>query len=325
MRTFTAGKEILPPTNPTDPRWHALRKQGVGASEAAPLMGQGYKGTSALTVWESKVSEHAEVHDADTQLLFRRGHALEPIAASMWAEQNPWVAIEECGIVRSNTNPYAQATPDRVAVDDSFGLEIKTAGLFGFKRFSPDVVPPLYRWQALQCMLVTGIRTWHIFALHPDSFKTMEWTVTADDPDVAADMRLLDATIIDFWESYVLTGTPPEAEEQAELAYTPVTGGVDLSAEDERDTYLAILERRAELNEEIKLLTEEKKNIDASLKELAMTGPVHLAGQPLWELTVSQRTSIDAKKLQANHPSIYEFVSKTTEVRSINVKKQVSG
>jgi putative phage-type endonuclease len=312
------AEEILAPTHHEDPEWHALRRTGVGASEAAPLMGEGYTGTSAATVWEGKVSDEEPEFDESTLRLFERGHALEPIAADKFLNDHPTIFARKSGLLRSLDNPYMLATPDRLLTDGG-GLELKTAHGFAFNRYDPDVPPRMYYWQTVHSLRVTGLSHWWIYVLHPDTFKTLEYRIDASDRQVAADMDLLDATVVDFWESYVVPRVRPGDDATREPIAAP-RDGLDLSTTGHASDLLPLLRRRVEVSGEIKALSDEKKIIDAALKDAADGhAEVHLDGRSLWKITSSTRTGVDTDRLKKDHPEIYADYLKTTNVRSLNI------
>lgn len=315
--------ELHTPTDSNDQKWLKLRHTGVGASEAPILMGEGYAGSSPETVWEHKMSDVEPTFDDDTLRLFARGHMLEPVAVKVFLEENPELVAIDGALFRSKINPYMLATPDRL-VSDGGGLEIKTAHNFQFKRYSPDVVPPRYYWQAVQCMFVTGRTHWYIFVLHPDSFNTMTWRIDASDPQVAADMNLLNLTILDFWESYVLTGIRPTDMVMAGLSEPEIDPDGVAIPEEEEDTIVGLLDRRAELDEEIKGLTAERGAIDDALKSIVGDQEqAHVGGKVLWTFKSSSRTGIDAKGLKAmkeEHPDVYDKYVKVTSSRRLSIK-----
>lgn len=323
MRTFPAGKEILAATTPDDPEWHRVRKEHVGASDAGPLMGESYAGSNAFTVWESKTRTTEPEHDEFTQRLFARGHALEPLVADIWEEQNPGHLLDTCGIVLSDSNPYMTCTPDRL-VDDDAGLEIKTANMFAFRKLDPAEFPRKYYWQVVQSLFVTGLDRWHLIALHPDSWETRSWVLEREDAQVRSDMALLDGVVTDFWESYVQTGLSPEFGMTAPEPVEVDPEGLDLEGTEMAGTALGLLDRRATLVDEIATLGEEKAMIDKALKGLAGNNKqVRLGKQRLWQLVTSNRTTVDSKRLRADYPDVFEKVSKSSTSTSLRVDKHL--
>lgn len=301
--------------------WQEARSQSVGASDAAPLMGEGYKGTSPLTVWESKVAglngHMADTFSPETLLLFKRGHMLEPVAAELFLEQNPDLKMRKCGMVRSRKNPYMHANPDGL-ISDGGGLELKTTNSFSFKRMNQDQVPRIYYWQAVHSLFVTGKTHWWVMVLQPDSFQTLTWRVDASDPQVARDMNLLDLTVTDFWESHVETGTPPEALTVEDLdRHVNADGAVDLDPEDQ-DSIQVILDRRQELNALAKELKAEQDQLDEALKTMAGENEeVMVGGQFLYRYSPTTRTTLDTKKLKEDMPELWQKYARTRTSRSL--------
>lgn len=314
------GTEILEPTTPEDPRWHAMRATGVGASDAGALMGEAYKGRNAYSVWLEKVHpDQVPPYDDSTLLLFERGHQLEPLVAQVYQDKHPGRHLQTVGLARSTSNPYLLATPDRL-VDEDGGLEIKTAGQYGFMELDPDDFPRLWYWQCVQLLRVTGRQWWDLIALHPDSWQHMEWRLHADDPQVQADMNLIDAVVLDFWESYVLTGMAPEVDitdSDTLLQVHPVPEGAVEVDDEDVPTMLHMVERYQELTAQIKELQDEKDLVAETLKLTAGSADVVAAqGQFLYRYSASSSTRVDTKGLERDHPDIYaEYVSKRPQRR----------
>lgn len=307
--------------------WHNLRKTGIGASDAAPLMGEGYKGTSAYTVWESKTSESLPEHDEQTLRNFARGHALEPDVADRFLEEHPDGAdfrLRRCGMLRSREHEFLTASPDRF-VSDGGGLELKTANQFVFKKHADAEEPPrAYYWQAVHSLLVTGKTHWYIACLNPDSFRLLWWRVDAEDPQVREDVDRLLRAARRLWD-HVETGTPPDvaptSSEEMNARITPTADALDLASgdADDRESVLALVDRRRELAAIIKPLQDEQKEIDEALKlQAGANETVIFDGEFLYSYKAITSKRLDQAALKKEHPEIAEKYMKESVSRRMS-------
>lgn len=106
------------------PEWLALRKQGIGSSDAPVVAGE--RG-SVIELWAEKAGliDRAEP-DTDTARLFEWGHRLEPIVADWYADSTGRQLRRVNRMQVHPTIPWAFASLDRVVVGEKRIVEIKT-------------------------------------------------------------------------------------------------------------------------------------------------------------------------------------------------------
>ena len=141
------------------PEWHAARARGIGASDAAAVLGLNpYK--SALRLWAEKTGRlHPPNLDNNPNVL--RGVALETPIAEAFATQMGFGKVEPCGLLFQADPPYEfiLATPDFL-LDQGFidhnniPVEIKAPSAHNRKQW--DEPPPMYEAQVRQQMFVLG-------------------------------------------------------------------------------------------------------------------------------------------------------------------------
>lgn len=118
------GVRVL--TEPDTPRtsWLALRRAGIGGSDALAVAGLD-PWRSPLGVWLDKV-EHPDAPTVEETPQMRWGHLLEePLA--QWFTENTGVKSYRCGMLGHPQIPWQLYTPDRLAEDDAI-VEFKTTG-----------------------------------------------------------------------------------------------------------------------------------------------------------------------------------------------------
>lgn len=198
--------------NLTKEEWLALRKNGVGASESAGLLG--------LSPWNTDLSIYVnKVEDVDheTSLAAEVGIELEPFLHRKFVA---WLAKEEevdPEIIELSFLPkklythtkkdFIMCTPDDIFAHPERGLvgvEYKTAGEFQRDRWSDDEVPDEYYVQCQHCMLVTGLKEWYLaYLLGNRKFEVV--LIQRNDELI----KQIESAITTFWKEHVEKKIPP--------------------------------------------------------------------------------------------------------------------
>lgn len=229
-----SGYVALTAESNTD-EWLHLRKRGIGASEAAAVLGDSSWGTP-LTVWQEKTSP--EVHDIQNGRMLW-GHRMEPIIAQYAAEDYPEQGqiIPSEGLLQSTEHPFLLATLDRNIVfpDGTVGpFEIKNVDAHEKYRWQGDLgleVPRPYWIQTHVQMVVTGTRR----AIVQPFFggNDLPPGIVVDFDEAFAEEYIV-GRLGDFWHFNVETRTPPEASLGDDLwAIWPGVQGQVIEATDE--------------------------------------------------------------------------------------------
>lgn len=305
---------------PIDERgeWLAWRRTGLGASDAAAVLG--------ISPWKSRWALYAEkvglVTDDEDSEAMESGRMLEPaIAPWFTARTGLYVAGEQMRATHPEL-PHFRATLDgivgdgpNVSLDAALGgLEIKVSSESA-KTWEDHGVPAHYEAQAQFQMLVTGMeRTW--FAVLHTNFgaRLRVYELARNEADIA----LIREACERFWTEHVVAGVPPELDgsESTSRALAAAYPGRDEDAIDLPDSVATDLDYLAILDSEAKRLAEE---IDLRKNRLRGALGEHRDGLVGGALRVSwrpqARTSIDTKALRATHPDIADEFTTTTEMR----------
>ena len=186
---------------------HEQRKQGIGASEIAAIVGANdYQ--SALTVYMQKTGMTEPFRGNENT---RRGNEMEPKIADYYAKKFGVELVESDTLVHPDWE-WMLATPDRIYADRSRIIEIKSVSPFSAHKWGPEgsqIVPEMYFLQVQWQMEVTGIHKAHLVAMigdgsEPDSFRVYE---------IEYDKELVHHLIKEgsrFWHEHVLQRRPPE-------------------------------------------------------------------------------------------------------------------
>lgn len=156
----------------TEEQWLAARRSGIGSSDAPAILEVSpYAGP--LEVYLDKIGGAVP---RESTVAMRRGKALEPLAAALYAEQYPQrkVSDPEGGLFTYREWPVLVATPDRWVEDPERGpglLELKSVGHWA--RGDWEIEPPLHVLVQVQHQLLclgTDFRWAAVGALLGDTF-----------------------------------------------------------------------------------------------------------------------------------------------------------
>ncbi|MBB4865921.1 putative phage-type endonuclease [Pseudomonas nitritireducens] len=199
--------------------WLAVRKHGIGGSDAAAAVGLNpYK--SQLELWLEKTGRDEllpKIDPQDEESPAYWGNILEPIVATHYT-QRTGNRVRRIHAVLQHPDPnlpWMLANIDRevIGADDVQVLECKTAGINGAQLWK-DGVPVYVQLQVMHQLAVTGKQAADVAVLLGGQHLEIH-RIERDDELIA---RLIELER-DFWQ-YVQRDTPPPADgsESAELA-----------------------------------------------------------------------------------------------------------
>jgi putative phage-type endonuclease len=217
-------------------KWLAVRKGGIGSSDAAAAVGLNpYK--SQLELWMEKTGRDGALpkidpHDEESPAYW--GNILEPIVASHYSKRSG-NRVRRINAVLQHPDPalpWMLANIDRevIGADDVQILECKTAGING-ARLWKEGVPEYVQLQVMHQLAVTGKQAADVAVLLGGQHLEIH-RIERDEQMIA---RLIELER-KFWD-YVVTDTPPPADgsdsaDQALRCLYPADSGqvVDFSA-----------------------------------------------------------------------------------------------
>lgn len=182
--------------------WLRARRDGLGASDAAAILGVS-PWASALEVYAEKVT--TEVRDEDPSVYATWGRILEPHLISKFAEETGRAVRREGRLLRSRRHPWQMTTLDarqRKRPNGPPGLvEVKTT------KFHWDRVPEDIWAQVQHQFAVTRMRYGSIVVFNRTTCETAIVDVQPD-PDYIGELTEIEA---EFW-SNLERGIPPEPD-----------------------------------------------------------------------------------------------------------------
>ena len=287
--------------------WLTWRRKGIGGSEAAAVCGLS-RWSSAISVWQDKTDDFPPDTTPDN-LNMKIGREFEDFVARLWMDETGKKCQRRNAILMHDDYDFMLANIDRWVVGENAGLEIKTATTGD--DWKDGKIPQEYEMQCLHYMAVTGADRWYLACLVIGYGKHLETRVIERDEEMIKDLTKIEK---DFWENHVEKKVMPAPdgsradEENVKELFTNVTPGLEVDLDDLKrplDRYFEIDELKKELEQEQK---EIKQQIQIRMDdaEVATIGDHKIT----WK-EQKGRTTIDAKKLEADLPEIYRKYAKT--------------
>jgi len=231
MATVQERREPEVVATPDTPEWHAARRTGIGASEAAAAVGLS-RWSTAFELYHRKRGNTAPVEENDAM---RMGKRLEPIVVDEFREHEDVPeehVLYPVPMFRSGSHEFVLATPDALLLDEAAAtsrnpsvrwhafelglclasaelLECKTTGwrsAEGLGEDGSDFVPFDWLCQAQQQMFVMGLERCH-FAVLVDGRTYRQFQVARDEELVE---RIVEAEA-DLWRR-IEEGDEPEPD-----------------------------------------------------------------------------------------------------------------
>ena len=283
----------------THDEWLALRRTGIGGSDAGAIMGVSpYKG--AFTVWADKQGKLPPLEDNEAM---RQGRDLEGYVARRFAEASGLRVRHEYSMLRSVEHPCMLADIDRRIIGERAGLECKTSRDITMARYRNGEYPMEYYCQCLHYLAVTGWDCWYLAVLVYGT-DLLIFKICRDEvlDDIEALIRAEEA----FWQNHMVLDQPPAPDALDSTAAAlgsvyPHDDGTTVCADQDADqalTELAALKaQRRSLDRQI---TERENQIKAAMGEAEVLAGTSVSAT--WRS--SERTTISKEKLLKAYPNI---------------------
>lgn len=192
--------EKIPKAGMDHKEWLALRKTGIGGSDAGAVCGLNPY-SSPMQVFYDKTTDKIEESSSEAA---RIGNDLEDYAAKRFTEATGLKVRRSNYMFRSVEHPFMIADVDRLVAGEDAGLECKTTSAYNADKWKNGDIPVHYVMQCYHYMAVTGRRTWYIAAVilgREFTYRKLTW----DDSLVAG---MIEAEK-NFWHGYVMPGKIP--------------------------------------------------------------------------------------------------------------------
>lgn len=287
----------------------ANRQAGLGSSDAAAIIGIGYK--TPHQVYLSKVLPPDERPPAG---VLARGIALEPHVARMYAEATGIQMLATPAQISHPDRPWQTANVDLLDAAGGEFAELKTTLGFGdgWGPAGTDEVPPDYWVQVQHQLGVAGRPVADLAALDVATWELRVYRIAFD----PAAFDYLTGVQERFWFGHVVPRVPPPVDWLRQFEAAPPPLPVKGKAVELGDEAAALAARRADVSD---VLKEAKAEYDRLTFELAaLMGDAGSATAPGWKFsryTVTQEAA-----------TIQRAASQSTQLRATAVKpKAVRG
>ena len=204
--------------------WLRARQKGIGASEAAAVIGRS-PWLDNVELWRRKTGR-TQAPDISSNEAVAYGHAAEAPIRELFALDYPEYEVTYGGafdLVRNSGHPWLFATLDGRLKHRETGengiLEIKTTSILRSisreKWWGPDGprIPDQYYIQCLHQMLATGFSYVILHAQlkyhYGDDIRSERRTYCIERSEVQEDLAYLLEAEMDFWNNYVLADREP--------------------------------------------------------------------------------------------------------------------
>lgn len=275
--------------------WLNLRKQYVGGSDAAAVVGMN-PFASPYSLWAEKTGK---VPGFAGNLACEVGTYLEEFVAQKF-EDETGKKVRRCNLSFLNSDyPFAIANIDREIVGEDAGLEIKTTNVLSLHKFKGGEYPANYYCQMVHYLAVTGKKRWYLAVLIGN--KEFKWFTLERDQ---AEIDSLMAAEKEFWEK-VTSDTPPavdgtEATSEAVKTVFQTSNETTVDLSGYQSDILTFLRLNQQIKEMETLRDEAANKIKAFLGE---TGYGETGGHKVsWK--ASSRKTFDVKRFEKENPSI---------------------
>ena len=287
-------------------QWLAVRKGGIGSSDAASAVGLNpYK--SQLELWMEKTGRGAglpKVDPKDQSSPMYWGNLLESIVAAHYTMRSGHKVRRINAVLQHPTEPWMLANLDRevIGTPEVQILECKTAGING-ARLWKDGVPEYIQLQVMHQLAVTGKQTADVAVLIGGQDLQIH-RIVRDDAMIA---RLIELER-QFWH-YVETDTAPPADgsDSADVALRclyPKDSGTTLDLSQDlvmSAAFSDLLAVRETLNSQLLLEGQLKQRIQQRMGDASKA--VFETGDVTWKRS-KDGTGLDVATLLKDQPEL---------------------
>ena len=293
--------------------WLEYRKQGIGGSDAAAILGINPWKTP-MDVWLEKTGEF-EDEPRDNEKMYW-GNVLEDVVAKEFSIRTGLRVRRRNAILKHKKHNFMIANVDRLVIGHKAGLECKTTGQYSADDWAMGV-PEFYQAQVQHYMAVTGYTTWYVAVLiGGQEFRFFK--LTKDNQFIK---ELIEAEH-DFWKK-VEDRTPPPIDgtkascELIKRLYPKSEKDKEIQLPYEAYQLIQQHEQASVSVKRAQLLKDEAANKLKEMLGTAEKGFIH-DRQVSWSSVYQER--LDSNALKKDHPAIYNNYLKENSYRRFSIK-----
>ena len=304
---------MTPTANLSHEEWLALRKTGIGGSDAGAICGlNAYR--SPIHVYKDKTSE--EIEDIDNESI-RQGRDLEEYVARRFMEETGLKVRRSNMMYRSKKYPFMVADVDRLIVGEDAGLECKTASAYNTDKWKDGAIPDHYLIQCYHYMAVTGKKAWYIAVVILGvgfRYKKIEW-----DDNIINNLITIEMV---FWEQNVQRRIMPDPDgsKVCDEILNEYFGTAKKDSAIELQGFDEKLKRREEVLQLIDKLEAEQRQIDQEIKKYMETSEYAYSDNYRVSWSNVDTARVDTKRMKEEEPELYNKFLKVSHSRRFTVK-----
>lgn len=323
--------------------WLGYRKQGIGGSDVAAIMGISPFAT-IRDLFYDKTGVKPMIEEEESNWIAKEvGNRLESLVAEVFSKKTGLEVFPVRIMFRHPQYPFMLADTDYVVrfPDGSYGiLECKTCNYNAKSKWDDDKIPGNYELQVRHYMAVMNMDRAFIACLYGNNEN--EFVYRSIERDLIEEENIIEQEEY-FWREYVIKNVEPPYTGNPDLILSSIrkySGYADKSIPEVNISSLESrsLERYLSLSEEKSQLEKRKKEIEAEQRALSVPFVEQLGqgckavledGVSRYRITYNpiKRTQIgkdEMEKLKHAHPDIYDKYTKTTESRIFRIKKEAA-
>lgn len=295
--------------------WKALRKQYIGGSDAASVVGMNpYK--SAYALWAEKTGK---IPEFEGNLATDVGAYMEDFIAKRFEQETGKKVRRENSSILNDQYPWAIANYDRLVVGEDAGVECKFTDSLNLKRYKNGEYPERFYAQCVHYLGMSGKKRWYLAVLIGN--KEFKWfTIERDEEEIAALMGAEKS----FMYNNVKSNTPPSVDGTESTTETIRTVFPDSNSDSvSLYAYDADLRKYMALGEQIDALQAQKDEVANRVKAFLGESGGGESDRFKVSWTSSNRSTFDSKRFAKDHADIdLSEYYKNTPVRTFRVTEK---
>lgn len=338
-------KVLVSTENLTEQEWLAYRRQGIGGSDVAAILGISPFRT-ARDLYDDKLNIASAADDAGNWVALEMGHLLEPLVARIFAKKTGLEVFQIKKMFQHPQYPFMLADVDyfvRLPNGKIAILEIKTTNYNAkdhWWRDGEECVPVYYETQGRHYMAVMDIDEIFYCCLYGNNEDEVIIRHLYRDREYEQEMVYLER---EFWHDYILTRIPPPYTEDGSLILESLRRRLgaadktipaiqldnDLSATMLR--YLRLQEQKQQVETRVKTLDTEMQRLKGQMVAKLGGSCMAMGEYGGTQYTISynpvSRTGItkdNLQKLKLLHPDIYDEYVTVSESRRFSIKAKAA-
>ena len=338
-------KVLVSTENLTEQEWLAYRRQGIGGSDVAAILGISPFRT-ARDLYDDKLNIASAVDDTGNWVALEMGHLLEPLVAQIFTKKTGLEVFQIKKMFQHPQYPFMLADVDyfvRLPNGEIALLEIKTTNYNAKDHWWKDgeeYVPVYYETQGRHYMAVMDMDEIFYCCLYGNNEDEAIIRHLYRDREYEQEMVYLER---EFWHDHILTRIPPPYTEDGSLILESLRrrlGAADktvpaIQLDNDLSTtmlrYLRLQEQKQQVEARVKTLDTEMQRLKGQMVAKLNGSCMAMGEYGGTQYTISynpvSRTGItkdNIQKLKLLHPDIYDEYVTVSESRRFSIKAKAA-